>query len=513
MSNNFKNEYWTVTAGDLSSKRYRIEAPEYSNTPTNDVYKIVVDQSVKYQDWIGVGAAITDASAKLIWNQTANQRHDLLEELFSPEKGNFSVIRIPIGACDFSSQNYYSYDDLPFGSNDHDLKYFSIGEGKPGTSNATKDLKYIIPVLQEILMINPAVKIIASPWSGPAWIKNSGQLTMGGHLRFGEFTGNGFADKDRFESVYANYFIKYLQSYASYGIPIYALTIQNEPSNAAMWPAMIWTFKELEEFGYHYLRPALDKTFPETKLFYWDGSLNTLDKPLSNYITQTQASAFDGFAFHTYDAPYTNLFNASREFPNWKLVMTERRCLFKDTIEDASHIMMGLIGNWLVRQGLSSITLWNLALDERGLPNAAGSTGRRGVITIDHQTGKVQRNLEYYMLRNLSQDVPNGKLIKSSSYSATGYTGYLTSTAFLEDDNSIAVQIYNPTGNPLKAALNIVGHSHMWQIFSVPAWGTVTVHKSNFSMNESNPRTDEEFELHPTKLNLSDDVAPGKETK
>ena len=193
--------------------------------------------------------------------------------------------------------------------------------------------------------------------------------------------------------------------------------------------------------------------------------------------------------------------------------MTERRCLFKDTIEDASHIMMGLIGNWLVRQGLSSITLWNLALDERGLPNAAGSTGRRGVITIDHQTGKVQRNLEYYMLRNLSQDVPNGKLIKSSSYSATGYTGYLTSTAFLEDDNSIAVQIYNPTGNPLKAALNIVGHSHMWQIFSVPAWGTVTVHKSNFSMNESNPRTDEEFELHPTKLNLSDDVAPGKETK
>ena len=277
--------------------------------------------------------------------------------------------------------------------------------------------------------------------------------------------------------------------------------------------AMIWTFKELAEFGYHYLRPALDKTFPETKLFYWDGSLNTLDKPLSNYITQTQASAFDGFAFHTYDAPYTNLFNASREFPNWKLVMTERRCLFKDTIEDASHIMMGLIGNWLVRQGLSSITLWNLALDERGLPNAAGSTGRRGVITIDHQTGKVQRNLEYYMLRNLSQDVPNGKLIKSSSYSATGYTGYLTSTAFLEDDNSIAVQIYNPTGNPLKAALNIVGHSHMWQIFSVPAWGTVTVHKSNFSMNESNPRTDEEFELHPTKLNLSDDVAPGKETK
>lgn len=97
-----------------------------------------------------------------------------------------------------------------------------------------------------------------------------------------------------------------------------------------------------------------------------------MDKPLSEYVTPQQTSAFDGFAFHTYDGPYTNLFKVSREFPNWTLGMTERRCLFTDSYEDASHIMGGLICNWLVRQGLGFITLLNLALDERRLPNEAG---------------------------------------------------------------------------------------------------------------------------------------------
>ncbi|MBD9412845.1 glycosyl hydrolase family 30, partial [Pseudomonas stutzeri] len=184
---------------------------------------------------------------------------------------------------------------------------------------------------------------------------------------------------------------------------------------------------ELAHFGYKFLRPALDKTFPDTKIYFWDGSLNVLDvidKPLSELVTPDEAAAFDGFAFHTYDGPYTNLFKGSRLNPNWKLAMTERRCMIEETPEDASHIMFGLIGNWLVRQGLNKIDLWNIALDERGLPNQVVSTGRRGVVTIDHTTGKVQRNLEYYMLRNFNQDVvPGSIVIGSTNYTQDGYTG------------------------------------------------------------------------------------------
>ncbi len=511
VKSDFENEFWTVTTGDLEQKRSPLRTPVKVEIPEVGVDKITVDPSVRYQKWVGVGAALTDSSAKLIWDQTPEQRSALLHELFSPDEGAYSVVRVPIGSCDFTSQDYYSYDDVPYGEHDHDLRHFSIGEGKPGAKNATKDLKYIVPVLQEILTINPAVKVMASPWSGPAWMKNTGKMTMGGRLRFGEFTGNGYAHKDHFEAVYANYFIQYLNAYAKYGIPIYALTIQNEPSNAAMWPAMIWKLDEIAEFGYQYLRPALDESYPEVKLFFWDGSLNVFDHPLTEDIRRKAAAAFDGFAFHTYDGPYTNIMEIKRDYPHWELAMTERRCLYRDTVEDASYIMFGLIGNWLVRQGLSTIILWNLALDERGLPNKAGSTGRRGVVTIDHQSGKVQRNLEYYMLRNLSQDIPVGAtLIRSSSYSPDGYTGGLTSTAFQGGDGSIAVQLYNPTNKAKMAAVTIVGYDHGWQSVEVPAYGTVTCHKSNGELNESQPRPDEEFTLNPTKLNLSDDEAPGK---
>ncbi|WP_407929184.1 glycoside hydrolase family 30 protein [Agrilactobacillus fermenti] len=500
-----------MTAGDLSEKRTHLQTPTPQTEP-GEAAKIVIDPSDKRQEWLGAGAAITDAAASLIWKQSKAQRSALLHELFDPKEGNFSTIRIPLGSCEPASQPYYTYDDVPFGEHDASLSKFSIGEGEPDAPDATKDLKYLVPVVQEILQINPAVKIMASPWSAPAWMKNTGELKMGGHLRFGEYIGNGYdKEKDTFESVYARYFVKYLEAYRQYGIPIYAITIQNEPSNAAAWPAMIWKIPELAKFGYEYLRPALDKTFPDTKIYFWDGSLNILNKHISDEITPEQASAFDGFAFHTYDGPYTNLFNGSRSYPHWKLAMTERRCFIEETPEDASHIMFGLIGNWLVRQGLNMIDLWNMALDERGLPNMVGSTGRRGVVTIDHTTGKVQRNLEYYMLRNFGQDVvPGSTVIGSSSYTQDGYTGGVGSVAFLAPDGSIAAHLYNPTGKPVEAAVLVYGRGSIWQHVTVPAWGTVTLHKAFGSVNESTPREDEAFKLNPYPANLADDEAPGK---
>ncbi|BDR55193.1 hypothetical protein KIMH_13040 [Bombiscardovia apis] len=128
------------------------------------VSKIVIDPADRRQLWIGAGAAITDAAASLIWgSQNPEQRHALLEELFGPDQGGMSVIRIPLGSCEPASQPYYTYDDVPYGHHDNSLSLFSLGEGEPGAPDATKDLKYIVPVVQEILAINPAVKIIESP--------------------------------------------------------------------------------------------------------------------------------------------------------------------------------------------------------------------------------------------------------------------------------------------------------------------------------------------------------------
>ncbi|MFD1125442.1 glycoside hydrolase family 30 beta sandwich domain-containing protein [Lentilactobacillus raoultii] len=507
----FPNEFWTATSGDLSQKRDHIATPSVTSS-VNYATKVVIDPAEKHQDWLGVGTAITDSAASLIWDvMNVKQRDHLLHELFDPMQGGCSTVRVPLGSCDFQSQAYYTYDDVPSGEHDAELQKFSIGEGEPGTKDATKDLKHIVPILQEILKINPAVKVIASPWSAPAWMKNTGHLTYGGHLRFGEFTGNGYEDKDRIEYVYAQYFVQYIKEYQKLGIPIYGVTIQNEPSNAAHWPAMIWTPSQLADFGYHFLRPALDHSFPDTKMYFLDDSPHALTKPITEEVPQEQAMVFDGLALHTYMEPYDNLYHASRAFSNWSMIMTERRCMMRETPEDASHIMFGVIGNWLVHNGLSMITLWNLALDERGLPNAADSTGRRGVVTIDHTTGKVQRNLEYYMLRNFGQDVPVGsKVIGSTNYTTDGYTGSIGSVAFLAPDGSVSAHLYNPTGEEIETAVTINGCGNQWQKVTVPAWGTVTMHKSRVSINESKVPEDNSFKLNPTP-DYRTDVAPGEE--
>lgn len=500
----YKNEFWTVTSGDLKQRRDHLSTPETVDG-AGDATKIVIDPSDVKHQFVGAGAAITDSAATMLWDvMSAEQRSKILHELFDPAQGGFSMVRVPLGSCDFQSMDFYSYDDIPAGQHDFSLSHFSIGEGEPGAPDATKDMKHIVPVLQEILKINPAVKVIASPWSAPAWMKTNGRLDHGGRLKFGEFCGMGLSKSDTYDAVYARYFVKYIKAYQKLGIPIYAVTIQNEPTFASPWPAMIWTFKQMASFGYNYLRPSLDKSFPQTKILFFDDNFISLTHPIHEDVTPAEASAFDGMALHTYitGKPQMNYFY-TRDY-KWPVYLTERRCMARETIEDASHIMFGTIGNWLIRNGGCGITLWNLALDERGLPNASESTGRRGVITIDHQTGKVQRSLEYFMLRNFGQDVEAGShVIGSSNYTYDGVHGGLGSVAFMAPDGSLAAHIYNPTDQPLEAAITVNGAGGKWQHVTVPAYGTVTLHKSNGQMNESTVPADDHFKLNPTPEKLA----------
>ena len=513
MTHMFSNQYWTVTSGDLSDRRRPLDSPGFTESP-DGATPIVIDPSQQHQPWLGAGAAITDAAASLIWGcQSKEQRRAMLDDMFNPDKAGFSCIRIPLGSCEPSSQPYYTYDDIPYGDHDKDLKHFSLGEGEPGAPNATKDFKYIIPVVKEILSINPAVRIIASPWSAPAWMKNTGHLCQGGHLRFNEWTGNGYDPlEDSFEGVYARYFARYVDEMEALGIPIWAVTVQNEPSNAAPWPAMTWTLAQQADFAHRFLRPALDRNHPQVKIFINDDSAHSLTGPVDQDVSPAQAGSIDGLTLHVYDDDYTKLPNATRVYPQWTYGMTERRCMLNETVEDAAHIMSGVIGNWLVRNGESFITLWNMALDERGLPNQIGADGRRGVVTIDHATGRVRRNLEYFMLRAFGQDVePGSKVIESSNYTPNGWSGGLGSVAFMAPDGSISAHIYNPTGTPIRAAVTVNGWGNRWQLVSVPAWGTVTMHQSDDSrINRSTVPDDEEFALDIPASGLMDDKAPGK---
>lgn len=492
----FLAEYWTRTTGDLSDRRDRLDVPAYVDAP-GTAARIVLDPSEHHQEWLGGGAAITDSTASLLRTaMTAEQRSAILHELFDPEQAGFSTVRVSIGSSDFSSQEYYTYDDVPEWQGDATLRHFSIGEGEPGSPEATKDLKFVVPVLQEILAINPAVKVMASPWTAPAWMKTSHRLTHSGRLRFGEFVGNGYRTEDTVDAIYAQYFVRFIEAYASYGIPIYGVTIQNEPSNGNPFPIMIWTPEELADFGANHLRPALDASFPDTKLYYADDSFRFFDRPVSDFMTPEQAAAFDGIALHTYSGRFANIVNAVRPYPRWAVAMTERRCMLDETVAEASHVMFGEIGTWLVRHGEGLINLWNLALDEQGLPSYAGTAGRRGVITIDTRTGGVIRNLEYFMLRNFGQDVPVGsRRIGSTSYTNDGRTGGIGSVAFTTPDGDLSAILYNPTDEDLEAAVTVNGDGARWQLVSVPAYGTISMHKSRGPVNVSEAPKDDIFAI------------------
>ena len=493
----YGDEYWTATSGDLSRRRERIDTPQVVDSAA-DAIEVVIDPTEEYQLWEGVGAAITDSSASLFMNaMTAEQRHAILEEMFDPQQGGFSSLRISIGACDFSSQKYYTYDDLPEGvAADAGLEYFSIGEGEPGAPDATKDMKNVIPVLQEIIAINPAVKIMASPWSAPAWMKTSNRISGAGRLRLGEYIGNGYRYQDTIDYVYAQYFVKFIAAYAKLGIRISSVTMQNEPSNGCPWPITVWTPEELTKWGSEYLRPALDRSFPDVEIYFGDDSLRFWQRPASEYMTPAQAACFAGAAFHTYSGLPVWVHNGTRQFPGWKAAMTERRCMLDESVDEASHVMFGEIGNWLVRNGVGLINLWNIALDEQGFPSYAGTSGRRGVITIDSKTGKVKRNLEYFMLRNFGQDVPVGsRRIGSTNYTPDGREGGLGSVAFVTKRGDLSAILYNPTDEPILAAVTVSGNGSQWQRVEVPAYGTVTVHKSDRAINKSEVPADGDFEI------------------
>ena len=490
-------EYWTATSGDLIQRRERINTPQVVDSAAGAT-EVVIDPTEEYQLWEGAGAAITDSSASLFMNaMTAEQRHAILEEMFDPRQGGFPSVRISIGACDCSSQKYYTYDDLPEGvAADAGLEYFSIGEGEPGAPDATKDMKNVVPVLQEIISINPAVKIMASPWSAPAWMKTSNRISGAGRLRLGEYVGNGYRYQDTIDYVYAQYFVKFIAAYAKLGIRISSVTMQNEPSNGCPWPITVWTPEELTKWGSEYLRPAFDRSFPDVEIYFGDDSLRFWQRPASEYMTPVQAACFAGAAFHTYSGLPVWVHNGTRQFPGWKAVMTERRCMLDESVDEASHVMFGEIGNWLVRNGVGLINLWNMALDEQGFPSYAGTSGRRGVITIDSKTGKVKRNLEYFMLRNYGQDVPVGsRRIGSSNYTPDGRKGGLGSVAFVTKRGDLSAILYNPTDKPILAAVTVNGEGSRWQRVEVPAYGTVTVHKSDRAINRSEVPADDDFEI------------------
>ncbi len=348
---------------------------------------IDVDATQTYQTIDGFGFALTGGSAELMMKMSPEKRSALIHELFDTggQSIGVSYLRVSIGSSDMND-HAFSYDDLPKGETDPKLEKFSFGP----------DQTTVIPVLQEILKVDPKIKILASPWSAPPWMKTTDQAKAGVLL-------------PEYFAAYANYFVKYIEGMKAEGIDIDTLTIQNEPLNEKNTPSMLMLAPEQADFIENDLGPAFAKAGIKTKIVLYDHNIDHPAYPLSILKDPAANKYVDGTGFHLYGGKVEAMAEVHHAFPDKNLYFTEQSVTdYGDKMNIASpeaEIVIGAMRNWS-----KNVLLWNLAADPQFGPhtNEGGCTGCQGAITIDGDT--VTRHLAYYTIAQASKFVRPGSV-------------------------------------------------------------------------------------------------------
>ncbi|MBO5897611.1 MAG: hypothetical protein J6R04_01240 [Clostridia bacterium] len=323
-----------------------------------------------YSGFIGFGVAITPSSCYELSLMDASERNKLLHDIYSKDGLGLSVGRICIGSSDYSPE-IYSYDDHPF---DTALEHFSV----------KRDEAYIIPIIKEILAINPDILLFASPWSPPGWMKTGGCI-CGGFMR------------EQYVDCYADYIIRFIKAYADYGIKISAITPQNEPGiqQDGKMPACIW-HPETEARFIKLLRQKFRAEGLDVKIWMYDHNFNDTQRVLwSLENCEGLAKACDGVAFHYYRGTIEQTKIVQETFPSLELHFTEGGPRLTDHY-DTDWCKWGLMMVKALKAGYRSFTGWNLMLDEMGGPNV-GPFLRTcgGLVTRDSQSGELTYSGQY----------------------------------------------------------------------------------------------------------------------
>lgn len=370
----------------------------------NTYPNILVDDTQAFQTMDGFGYALTGGSAQVINSLSTSVKQKLLQELFGADSTSISVsyLRISIGASDLNNAPF-SYDDMPDGQIDPNLTNFSLAA----------DTVDLIPVLKEILAINPAIKIIATPWSAPVWMKDNNSFVGGSLL-------------PAYYGVYSQYFVKYLQKMKSLGITITAITPQNEPLNPYNNPSLVMTALEQSTFIKANLGPALQAANLTTRIIVYDHNCDQAIYPLTVLGDASANPYIDGSAFHLYAGDISALSVVHNAYPDKNVYFTEQYTSSTgdfggDLKWHLKNVIIGTTINW------GKVALeWNLASDAAYQPHTSGGCNTcQGAITIN-TSSNFTRNVGYYIVAHASKFVPAGSVrIASNS------TGSFNTAAFL----------------------------------------------------------------------------------
>lgn len=389
------------------------------SSSSNSYPNIEVDTTRTFQSVDGFGYTLTGGSASVINKMNATAKADLLKELFGNNTNSIGIsyLRISIGASDLNA-SVFSYDDLQGGETDLNLDKFDF----------SLDKNDLIPLLKEIVKINPSIKILGSPWSPPVWMKDNGS-TKGGNL------------KPEYYGVYANYFVKYVQKMKEEGITIDAITIQNEPLNPNNNPSLSMTAVEQSNFIKNNLGPTFQKASIKTKIIVWDHNCDNPNYPISILDDPTAKAFIDGSAFHLYNGNVTALSTVRNAHKDKNLYFTEQWTSSKgdfgeDFMWHLKNVIIGSMKNWS-----KNALEWNLANDPNFEPHTQGGcTECKGALTIG---STVERNVGYYIIGQISKFVP-----QNSVRIATTEVANLQNVAFKTSSGKKVMIVLNEASQP-----------------------------------------------------------------
>jgi len=383
---------------------------------------ITLNPAKTYQTIDGFGFALTGGSAQLLMHMDPAKRAALLRELFTRTGDGIGVsyLRLTVGSSDMNP-NVFSYDDLAPGETDVDMAHFSLDPDKAD----------VIPIMKQILAIDPKIKVLASPWSAPLWMKTTG-VAQGGVLL------------PKYFPAYATYLTKYVEGMKAEGISIDTLTIQNEPLNEKNTPSMLMLSPEQAVFIKENLGPAFRKAGIKTGILLYDHNLDHPLYPLSILRDPAAAKYIAGSAFHLYGGTVDAMTDVHNAFPNKGIFFTEQSITQRDNnapmniAKPVARVMIGVSRNWS-----KGILLWNLAADPNNGPhtNNGGCTGCSGALTLDGDN--VRRNIAYYTLAHVSKFVPPNSVRIDSNDLDT-----LPNVAFRTPDGKIVLVVSNITDTP-----------------------------------------------------------------
>ncbi len=413
---------------------------------------VFVDPAKTYQTLLGIGGAVTDASAEVFGALPAGRQEEFLKAYFDKDAGiGYSLLRTTIHSSDFSSGSYTYIKE-----GDKDLATFSIDH----------DRVHRIPMIRRILGKAGAIPVYASPWSPPAFMKDNNSMLRGGKLL------------PAYRSAWANYYTRFIGAYEREGIPIWGITVQNEPMATQLWESCIYSAEEERDFLKKHLGPAMKKAgYGDKKIIVWDHNRDLINHRVQTIMSDKKAAKYVwGVGFHWYETwtggqpMFDNLGRVHEDYPDLNLILTEGCNEKFDAAKyqywpNAERYGRSMINDF--NQGTVAWTDWNILLDQNGGPNHVGNFCFSPV-HADTRTGELVYTPSYYYIGHFSKFIrPGAKRVGTASSRS-----HLLSTTFRNPDGQFVTVVMNHTDQPIAYKLYVGEHAVAQEI---PAHGMQTI--------------------------------------